>query len=93
VITLYSKALHARRPNGTAKFRNIEMTTNKKDGSRFLLEMDVQSRKGTIHTSEYVYLSKGSFILCHTTNFQWKKKAFVHLVVAGKMPHPLPFFI
>jgi hypothetical protein len=86
VINLYSNALRVKRPNAWVDFRNIEQTINKKDGSRFLLEMDIhlkQPRKRTIHTSEYVYLRMGSSQLCHTANFQWTKRAFVHLVVAG----------
>jgi hypothetical protein len=86
VINLYTEVLYAKRPNATAKFRNIEQTVNKEDGSRFLLEMDVQlhqPKEETVHTSEYVYLKKGSSRLCHTTNFQWNKEAYVHLIVAG----------
>jgi hypothetical protein len=54
---------------------------------RFLLEMDVQLHKPkeeTVHTSEYVYLKKGSSQLCHTTNFQWRKGVEVHFIVSGE---------
>ena len=60
---------------------------NKRDGSRFLLEMDVQlhePHEEIVHTSEYVYLKKGSSKLCHASNFQWKKNVDVYFVVAGK---------
>ena len=90
VVELYSKALgvykygkHAE----LAKLHYLEETTNKEDGSRFLLEMDVRlnSTKDLVHTSEYVYLKKNSSHLCHTTNFQWTKNVDVYFVVSGMM--------
>ena len=38
----------------------------------------------TIHTSEYVYLPKGSDKLCHTSNFQWRRDVIVYMVIAGE---------
>ena len=49
-------------------------------GSRFLIEFDIQllePEKELVHTSEYVYLAKGSSELCHTSNYQWKKSPTV----------------
>ncbi len=66
---------------------SLEETANKEDGSRFLLEMEVQlhePQEEIIYTSEYVYLKKDSSQLCHTSNFQWTKNAEVHLVVSGR---------
>ena len=68
--------------------RSLEETTNRDDGSRFLLEMDIQLHEPhaeTVHTSEYVYLKKGSSNLCHTSNFQWTKNVDVHFIVAGML--------
>ncbi len=88
VTALYSKALNASKEiNGAVKeLRYIEQTTNKNEGSRFLLEMDVQlysPREEIAHTSEYVYLEKGTSNLCHTSNFQWTRNVDVHFVVSG----------
>ena len=70
--------------------RYLEQTENKEEGSRFLLEMDIQldhPRKELVHTSEYAYLKKGTSHLCHTSNFQWKRDTFIHFVVSGMLNH------
>ena len=63
----------------------MEETTNGKQGSRFLLELviEISGTSELINTSEYVYLPSGSNQLCHASNFQWKRKVHVYLVVAG----------
>lgn len=91
VVSLYKKALSdSEEVNGTVQgLRYMEETPNKNEGSRFLLEMDVQlhqPKEETVHTSEYVYLKKGSSQLCHTSNFQWTKDVDVHFVVSGGCP-------
>ena len=66
---------------------NKEFHEEEEEGSRFLLEMDVQllePRRELVHTSEYVYLKHGSDQLCHTSNFQWTKNVEVYFVLAGK---------
>ncbi len=88
VVSLYNKALNSSSVvKGTVEgLRSMEETLNKEDGSRFLLEMDVHvfsPVEEIVHTSEYVYLKKGSSQLCHTSNFQWTKNAEVHFVVSG----------
>ena len=87
VVALYNKSLAASTVKGSlVGLRSLEETANRNDGSRFLLEMDVQlhqPQEQTVHTSEYVYLKKGSSQLCHTSNFQWTKNAHVHFIVSG----------
>ena len=87
VKQLYVKALNASSIKGSVvALRYLEQTENKEEGSRFFLEMDVQlhhSQEELVHTAEYVYLKKGSTHLCHTSNFQWKKDAYIHFVVSG----------
>ena len=89
VISLYTLALNNSKEikGDVMALRYLEETPNKGDGSRFLLEMDVQlygDDEETVHTSEYVYLKTGSNFLCHTTNFQWTKNAEVYFIVTGK---------
>ena len=89
MVSLYEKALAAsENVSGTVLgLHYMEETTNKNEGSRFLLEMDIQlhqPKEETVHTSEYVYLKKGSSQLCHTSNFQWTKAVEVHFVVSGE---------
>ena len=64
---------------------NLEETKNGEQGSRFLLELMIELHNPSelINTSEYVFLPKGEDRLCHTSNFQWKTKVDVHLVVTG----------
>ena len=86
---MYTKALDASEKvrGKVVGLHYLEETTNKADGSRFLLEMDVQltqPRQELVHTSEYVYLKKGTSDLCHTSNFQWTQSVDVHFVVSGK---------
>ena len=93
VVSMYTKALAASESvQGTVVgLHYLEQTTNKEDGSRFLLEMNVQlhqPQEELVHTSEYVYLKKGTTHLCHTSNFQWRPKVDVHLVVSGKFFMP-----
>ena len=87
VVSLYTVALNASKLiNGDlVSLRYLEETPNKEDGSRFLLEMDIQlyDPEEIAHTSEYVYLKKDSDYLCHTNNFQWTKNAEVYFIVAG----------
>ncbi len=88
IVSMYSKALGASKEvQGTVMgLHYLEETTNKGDGSRFLLEMDMQlhqPRQELVRTSEYVYLKKGSSHLCHTSNFQWSQNVHVHFVVSG----------
>ena len=54
--------------------------------SSYLWTQDVELEgSDVIHTSEYAYLASGSdSSLCHTTNFQWKRDAFVYIVVSVK---------
>ena len=59
-------------------------------GSRFLLELDIELNKPkqrVFHTSEYVYLPKGSDNLCHTVNFQWRRNHVidVYFVIASEL--------
>ena len=86
-MSLYKKAFQLSKLNGTVKdLRYLEQTFNDKNGSRFLLELDIQLHQPaeeTVHTSEYVYLNKDSNHLCHTSNFQWAEATHVHLVVSG----------
>jgi hypothetical protein len=88
VLKLYNKSLAESKVKASViGLRHLEETANKNDGSRFLLEMDLQlhhPKEETLHTSEYVYLKKGSSQLCHTTNFQWNKEVEVHFVVSGE---------
>ena len=45
-------------------------------GSRFLMEMELRldtPEPRVVHTSEYVYLQKGSKVLCRTIDFQWSR--------------------
>ena len=84
----YVKALgESKDINGSvAALRYLEQTENKKEGNRFLLEMDVQlhqPQEELVHTSEYVYLKKGTSLLCHTSNFQWRPDVDVHFVVSS----------
>ena len=90
VVALYSNALHAKKTleGDVVATHYMEETPNKNDGSRFLIELDIQLYKPTeelVHISEYVYLHKASNVLCHTSNFQWTKNAEVYFIVAGKM--------
>ncbi len=86
VKSLYTKALAASSlVNGSlVDIHYMEETENKNEGSRFLLEMDVRlhPRNELVHTSEYVYLKKGSSTLCHTSNFQWRRATYIHFVVS-----------
>ena len=77
---------------------NLEETKNGEQGSRFLLELMVELHNTSelINTSEYVFLPKGEDKLCHTSNFQWKKKVDVHLVVSGGCGlrvSPWPYYV
>ncbi len=92
VLSLYLAALNSSKTieSDSATLRYMEETPNKGDGSRFLLEMDVQLSGvdgETVHTSEYVYLKAGSDVLCHTSNFEWKKQMEVYFVVTGLCVH------
>jgi hypothetical protein len=86
VLELYKKAFADKSSSGEVKINKFEETENKKAGSRFLLELDIQleGESEVLHTSEYVYLATGASSLCHTSNFQWKKNADVHIVVSVK---------
>ena len=67
------------------KLHYLEETANRGDGSRFLLEMEVElDDDKTVYTAEYVYLKSGSSQLCHTSNFQWTKNVDVYFIVTGK---------
>ena len=88
VLELYKKALAASPTlsGSVSGLHSLEQTFNNKNGSRFLLELDIQLHQPaeeTVHTSEYVYLNKDSTHLCHTSNFQWTKNVDVHFVVSG----------
>ena len=88
VVSLYTKALEASTEvkGEVVGLHYLEETTNKGDGSRFLLELDIQllePRNELVHTSEYVYLKTGSSELCHTSNFEWRKNVEVYFVVSG----------
>ena len=84
---MYKEAFEASSVQGTiVGLHYMEQTTNKEDGSRYLLEMDVQlhqPHEELVHTSEYVYHKKGVPSICHTSNFQWRKSVDVHFVVSG----------
>ena len=85
-MRLYREALNKSAHKGqVSQLVNMEETVNKKDGSRFLLELviELSNRRELINTSEYVYLQAGSDKLCHTSNFQWRGGVKVYLVVAG----------
>ena len=83
-MSLYKKAFQLSKLNGTVKdLRYLEQTFNDKNGSRYLLELDIQLHQKTVHTSEYVYLNKNSTHLCHTSNFQWAEATHVYLAVSG----------
>jgi len=88
VVDLYSTALNtSKEVNGeVVKLHYLEETPNRGDGSRFLLEMEVQLKEDekTVYTAEYVYLKAGSSELCHTSNFQWTKNVDVYFLVTGK---------
>ncbi|CAI8005119.1 N-acetyl-beta-glucosaminyl-glycoprotein 4-beta-N-acetylgalactosaminyltransferase 1 [Geodia barretti] len=86
VLELYKKAFAEKSSSGEVKINKIEETENKKAGSRFLLELDIQleGESEVLHTSEYVYLATGASSLCHTSNFQWKRNVDVYLVVSVK---------
>ena len=105
IVSLYNKAFNAssKYQGDIVKLRYMEETTNRNlptrakknpdvHGSRFLVEFDVQliePENKLVHTSEYVYLPKGSSELCHTSNFQWKKSPVVdvYLVVSCEYVH------
>ena len=84
-MLLYKEALNKSTHKGHVSLVNIEETVNKKDGSRFLLELVIEltNPQELINTSEYVYLQTGSDKLCHTSNFQWQRGVKVYLIVAG----------
>jgi hypothetical protein len=86
VLELYKKAFAEKGNRGEVTINKIEETENKKAGSRFLLELDIQleGESDVLHTSEYVYLAAGASGLCHTSNFQWKRNVDVYLVVSVK---------
>ena len=87
VVDLYSTALNqSKEVNGeVVKLHYLEETANRGDGSRFLLEMEVElDDDKTVYTAEYVYLKSGSSQLCHTSNFQWTKNVDVYFIVTGK---------
>ena len=46
----------------------------------FLLSSDKM-----IHTSEFVYLARGTEELCHTSNLEWRKDVNVHVIVSGDL--------
>ena len=90
MVSLYTRALEASQnvKGRVVGLHYLEETTNKNQGSRFLLEMDVQllePRRELVHTSEYVYLKSSSDQLCHTSNFQWRKNVMVYFVVSGNL--------